>query len=492
MRKAWTAGAALVATIAMGALSAASAADPDKDEVCSKYMNFDASGNYLGGLNPPELGTFCNKTCEGRKLLQCDETLEVLGGKSDPAPLHGFFADFFHFNEMKSASHCVASYCGKEDSFEAAVAYGVPDVTALLLDQIDSDEKLTELNCRDKAVMYRALWYGGDTSAADTMIKGYNNLLCTNTHFNTTVPVIDQWALSEAQLDAIEKVCLEGILSDKLRNASRSHESCFIFFAKRGKISADGLEYMKMNAGKSAFALRALASLDAKGSKAKFSKMLAEAASEEAVTDKKGRATKKMRTMWRDNAEETIFAALALYLVGDKAGKGAVDYWLSFTADNKLSSSKGWERVFLLGAPFWPEADQQKLRPALEAAYAKGLKAMAKNEELTEGMTRAAVGLAQIGSNKGLGLILAAIDGDDGDRRKEVLIAIGGTDNYESSGPIGAGGLKIGGKAGLAKADVDKIDGAVLKRAKFLKGDDRDIAVRAILDLRGRSRAAGL
>jgi hypothetical protein len=486
------AGAALAATLAMGALSTASAAKPHEDEVCRKYVEYDKFGNRGGTLKPPEFNTFCRETCKDSELLQCDETVAVLRGKSDPAPLHPFFKDFFHYVEIKNNSHCVTTNCGKKDAYEAAIAYGLPGATPLLLDQIDSEEKLKDLHCGDKAAMYRALWYLGDKTAADTMIKGYNNLLCTNDHFNNTVPIIDQWALSEAQLGAIEKVCVDGIFGEKLRNADSSFKACFTFFAKRGKIGEDGMEYIKMNAEKDTFALRALASLDGKGSQAKFTKMLAESAKEEAIKDKKGKPTKKMMTTWRGGREDAIFSALALYLAGDKAGKGAIDHWLSFTKDNELVNRDGFERVFVIGAPFWPEADQAKLRKVLEASYAAGVKAMAKNDKLAESMTRAAFGLAQIGSNKGLDLILAAIDGDDNGRRMEVITAIGGTQNYQGGRYVGAGGLKIGGKAGLAKADVDKISESLLKRAKFLKDRDREVAVRAILDIRGRSKAAGL
>jgi len=70
------------------------------------------------------------------------------------------------------------------DSLLAIAACGGWAVRGFIILAQITEDKLGKVNCGDKAEFYRALWYLGDTSAADAMIKGYKNLLCTNQHFN--------------------------------------------------------------------------------------------------------------------------------------------------------------------------------------------------------------------------------------------------------------------------------------------------------------------
>lgn len=480
-----------VAAAALLSLSAsttqAAKPEPHKDAVCTKYQKFDQFGNRSGNALGHADELCRNKAKKG--FLESDWLVAVLRGKEDPKGYYPFFKDVFHTlkPEKQKRSRCVAAYC-KNDVYEAAVAVGTPGVKEMLLAQI-TPERLKDLNCGDKKFMYNALWYLGDKSAVDTMIKGYNNLLCTNSHFNFTAPNFHLWGLSEAQYGAIEKICVDQIFSEKIRNAKESFKACQIFLTKRGKVNEDGLEFIKMKADANDEGRRALAILNTKKSKKKLAKWLADQESEKPVM-KKGKATKKKRKVWRAGRPEALFAAAALAGLKDKNAQAALKYWLGFSG-TELNNRQGFEGIFLMVAPFLPAAQQAKMRKTLEKAFATGLKAMKKNDALEESLRRAAYGLAQMGSNKGLQLILDGLDSDNSGTRKEVALAIGGTMNLMGGRNVGSGALKFG-AGGLSKAEGDKLVTALAKRAKFEKGRNRVPFVRAVLSIKGIMKANGL
>jgi len=459
--------------------------DPKTFPICAAHM----SPSGAPALNPDSPIQALTKACDG-ELFGCDITLDAVKGKPDPA-FAGFFPDLMYYTGVNDKGHCVQRVASIKQIYEGAVAFGVPDLKDKLIDQIDSDEKLTELNCQAKQEVVRALWYLGDVTAADAMIASYNNLLCTPHHFNETVSRIADWPLSDAQLDAIEKTCVDGIFGEKIRNHKDALKGCYLFFATRAKASDDALEYLKMGATNDKYALMALASADPKGEKKRFEKILEEQTTDGFSRDAKGTLTKKKIKIYRGGRDETVSAAVALVAAGDAGGMAAVKYWLELYG-NTLASADGFERIFLWGAPFADAATQAKLRPLLEKAFAAAEKAGAKEDSTALSVARAAVGLGQIGSNKGINAIVEAISGDNDERRDSVLPAIGGVTNVFGTFRWGRVGLKFGGKTGLQAADGQKIVDALEKKAKFFKGDTRKQAIRAMLDIKSRMKVAGV
>lgn len=458
---------------------------PHKDPVCTKYQKYDKFGNREGNA----LGQFkelCRDKCS-KGFTQCDLTVEVLRGKTDPKQYHPFFKDAFHTltPERQNRARCIGNKCNNKDVYTAAVIYGTPGVKDMLLAQITPD-RLGKLNCGDKQLMYQALFYLGDKTAADKMIEGYNNLLCTNQHFNFTVPNIHLWGLSDTQHAAIEKVCVEQVYAEKARNAKSSFDACHIYFAQRGKIGEDGMEYLK---GKSSNELadRALAFIDTKGRKGKLVKELSGAESEEVIR-KNGKYTKKKRKMWRGGILKQVVAGYALSSIGDKNGKKAVAYWLSI-GDKKLANSDGWDKLFTKVAPYLPEAQQAKFRKVLIKAFGKASKALKGVDNQSVHLLRASYGLARMGSNAGFANIMAALNSDDASTRREAAEAVGGSTNMMSRGRNGSGMLKFG-KGNLSKADGEKLLKMLAKRAKFQKDKARIPFILAHAAINGLLRTA--
>lgn len=449
--------------------------EPHKDPICTKYITYDDYGNpqdSTGSLKEVCGGGVCRQG-----FLGCDITKDVLLGKDDHKELFPFFTDMFHsVDNRPGQGRCLTLGC-KDDVFEAAAALGTPGLAPLLVDQITGD-KLSKLNCRDKQYLYRALWYLGDKTTADAMIAGYKDLRCTNNHFNYTAPLIHQWKLSEEQYDRIAELCVDTIYTESIKNADDSFEACHIYFAKRGKVSEDGLDHIRMKSNNE-WALRALAVLDAKGSKKLFAGLL-----------KKAETKKKKKTVWRGGRTDQVIAGVALHMAGDRKGKAALKYWLG-TKNKQLNDSQGFEKVFLEVAPFWPTSTKNKLRKPLERAFAKAKKLADADEGIANAVRRAAVGLAQLGSNKGIGVIVDGLKDRSGSTREEVAKGLGGATNLSTARRQGTATLAFG-KGLLGTKDGQKLIKALQKALKLAKPRQREPFARAIIVIKAQMDAAGL
>ncbi len=184
-------------------------------------------------------------------------------------------------------------------------------------------------------------------------------------------------------------------------------------------------------------------------------------------------------------------AAIGLLGVADKLAKEAVGTWLAVDAGRGKPADRSGFEQFAAAAPFATGKAAKAARKLLEPAYKALAGVAASNPMYAIDQTRAAVYLAQMGSNKGLERILEAVSSADTEQIDAVLDGIGGHESYWGSFRIGAGGIRIGGKAGLSVKDAQKVVDALQRRRKFMKKGQQDNVSRAILDIRGRIAAAG-
>jgi hypothetical protein len=477
--------------------TATAAAEKNMDKpVCQKWLTWgDKFGNSQDLKEGTALHQMCRTDCKSRGLTTCKPAVDALNGKTDPKQQEAI-ADMFYFWDVKNnTSQCIHKSCRIAHYELAPVVFALPNAKEVLTSMIDTNEKLSEISCGTKAKIARALWYLGDKSVLDTLIASYENTLCTAGHIKNTLPVIHLWGPSPEQHAKIESFCVDKIFpgpyQDNLRNAKDAIGGCYRYLAATGSQNDDGLEYIRQGAENSTTALRALAILDAKGSKKNFKKRLAKQkkVKTKTIRGKGKKKDKKIETeTWRGR-EESITSALALGYK-DKEAKKAINWWLSLGEDkDRLNDTNGWEYLFLTSG-FFPT--DKKLLKAMEKAYAAVVKASENEDRLELYALRAAIGLAQNGSAKGLPLIIDMIKGTDKGKRGEALQGLGGIDHYWGSFRSGTGGIKVGGKGGLKKADVEKLIKTILKKMKFMKDRNQEAAALAVLDMRARMRVAGL
>ncbi len=295
--------------------------------------------------------------------------------------------------------------------------------------------------------------------------------------------------MSAEQQAKVEAFCVDKIFGDGFTNNNEkgnmrdSVSACYCFLGATKTKNADAIEYVRQGVPDNLEALRAIANIDAAGNKKELQGRLTKWKQEKDGTDKKGKPVKLVTYQGRD---EAVVGALAMGYA-DKTAKEAIDWWLGYNAEWKsLNDGDGWEQLFLFGGPFI--AVDKKLLAAMEKAFDANKKLIEENGNSGEEMiNRAAIGLAQMGSAKGLETIKEILGGTNADEQLMVLQGLGGITYLWGTFRWGNGGVKVG-KDGLQVAQVQELIDLILKRFKFLK--NKEAAGLAVLDLRSRIRSA--
>jgi|GEM_PF-2568888 hypothetical protein len=459
---------------------------------CKKWIKWgDRFGNSPRLKKGTALDSFCNTDCKpGAGVAICRPTLDALKGKPDPK-LQAAVGDLFFFwgnkKDDKRKRMCVKTSCRVSNWQLAPVVYQLPNAKELLTKFFKSKETM-DMICSEKGPMARALWYLADKSTLDVLIDSYGNTLCNPGHAKNTLPLIHLLGPNDAQKKKLEGYCekvFAGPYQGDLRNAKDVIPACYRYLANVGTKNDDLLEYVRQGSANGVEALRALAILDAKGSKKTFKKRLAKEKKRKKIYVKGGK--KKEMDTWRGHMEAVVSALGLGYK--NKDAKKAINWWLSYNVSWKnLNDPSGFESL-VLTAPFFPK--DKNLLKAIEKGYKTVLKAADEKDNLTVYALRAAIGLAQMGSKKGLPTIIDALKGTDKGHQEEALRGIGGITYHWGTFRWGTGGLKVGGKDGLKKGDVEKLITTILKKFKFM-GKNQHAATLAVLDLRARLKAAGL
>ncbi len=462
---------------------------------CKKNMQWDDKFGNGGDLKEGStVHSLCKSECKaGGGLLTCKPGVEALRGTIDPKHAEAATDLLYSFKDKEPNSLCVWGKCRMQNKHLGPVIFQSPNAAEALTGLIDTPEKLGGVACGIKADIARGLWYLADTATLDTLIASWDNTVCSGDHAKNLLPVIHLWNPSDAQRTAIEAYCVDKVLpgpwQDDMRNGKDVTQACYRYLAATGSDNDDGIEYVRQGSDNDIEALRALAILDAKGSKKGFAKALKKEMSNKNVWVKTKKEEKKVKMdTWR-GTEKSVTVALGLGYK-HKEAKQAIDWWLSYNSSwEKVNDSAGWEHLFL-SAPFFPR--DKKLFKAMEKAYANIAAIAEDNEKVEEAALRAAIGLAQMGSAKGLPTLEEAIKGTDASRRKETLEGLGGVTYYWGSFRVGAGGVKVGGKEGLKRSHVEGLIKLILKKHKFMGQSEQEAASLAILDMRARMKVAGI
>ncbi|MCK5797666.1 MAG: hypothetical protein KAI47_10810 [Deltaproteobacteria bacterium] len=462
-----------------------------KSETVKKYIESDKFGHVkrITSAEYQMVMTTHGSSCK-RNLLECPLGIAAIKGQADPK-YKEIFKDLAKISKKgKNRTWLFGPFVASV--WPIGVTLWNPDKALAIMTEKLQTLEVVDFIARGKQYIYDALWYLGNPAAFDAMFKWFHNLNYTGLHTRNALMRIHTWKLSGEQKKKVEGFCLKmfqntGALPVGKKREKEIVKPCLRWLGLTGSKNSDAIEYAEnyLGTNTAADAARALGGMNYKKAKGALKNILNK--------QKKQRKIKKKKvTIWHPRAE-SVAAAVALIGMGDKDAIKAIKSWIAVDKKAKrLKNNSGFEMTFY-EAPWASAAAKKKLLPLLKKSFKAVNKLSKSNENIKRYAVRAAIALAQCGQKDGLKLMLEVLKGSKKDFRDEVLVGLGGHDNYWGSFRIGLGGLTVGVKKGIGKKEVAQLEKMIFKRLKFWsKRGVKERAMRAVLDMRTRVKAAGL
>jgi len=470
---------------------------PGDDPVCSKYAKYDAKSiNTTAKVDNP-VGFL---TAQCMRPEACIAGVAALQGKAPKAEHQQAAKDLFHFiwqegRQGKNNWKQHSLWCNKKaykwsmtDMVDTLVAFKAPEAAKVLTKLISTDENVHLALRDDIQHLFRGLYWLGEKSSLDRILT----IMTTITKFKTGTQVLPMqsevlgrialWNPNADQKKKVQKYCEDIALQTELPGFDRK-TACFRAMADLG-IKSDAAmghmgEAMGLNPGNKirTEAIRSWARLAGKKAKGAIVKVLGS-----------GRREYKGTASFL-HQPDSVQAAATLFALGDKMGKEAVNFYISYKKDKKdLQDERSYTQLYLAAA-FAPAKGKKKLVKTLEGDFKKKLKDLVGNAHLDYPLAVAAVGLAQNGSKVGLKHLMTVLGEPDMNALSGALAAMGSPYRFRDDHKWGLGGLPVG-KGGISAGDAGKIVALLQSKLPFLREDHRKLAMFAIFDLNARVAAA--